>query len=145
MVHSSVIQNLMVSIGKAEYAAAFHTAQLVTGLRKNLSDPGYPQSPTYILVDNKVAHGIATSTIEPKRTKSTDMQYNWLRNHVYKGGFILIWRKATYNLADFFTKPLLVKDHQAVMHLLVRVPPSSPALRTRRALRSQNWRSRRLP
>jgi hypothetical protein len=46
-----------------------------------------------------------------------------------------------YKLADFFTKPLSVKDHQSVMHLLVRVPPSSPALHTRRAfLRAQRWR-----
>ena len=73
------------------------------------------------------------------------MQYHWLRNRVQKGEFIVIWRKGTYNLADFFTKPLSVKDHQAVMHLLVRVPLSSPALQTRRALRTQNWRSRRLP
>ena len=118
---------------------------MVTGLRKTLSELGYPQPPTYILVDNKVAHGIATNTIEPKRTKGIDMQYHWLRNRVHKGEFIVIWRKGTYNLADFFTKPLSVKDHQAVMHLLVRVPPSSPALQTRRALRTQNWRSRRLP
>ena len=45
-----------------------------------------------------------------------------------------------YNLADFFTKPLPVKDHQSVMHLLVRVPPSSPAFHTRRAFRAQRWR-----
>jgi hypothetical protein len=78
----------MVSIGEAEYAAAFHTAQMATRLRKTLSDLGYPQPPTYILVDNKVAHGIATTTIEPKRTKSIDMQYHWLRNRVHKGEFI---------------------------------------------------------
>jgi hypothetical protein len=58
MVYSSVIQNVMASIGEPEYAAAFHTAQMAAGLRKTLSDLGYPQPPTYILVDNKVAHGI---------------------------------------------------------------------------------------
>ena len=50
MVHSSVIQNVMASIGEVEYAAAFHTAQMATGLRKTLSDLGYPQPPTHILV-----------------------------------------------------------------------------------------------
>eukprot|EP01034_Spumella_vulgaris_P043809 gene43809-54440_t len=39
---------------------------MAAGLRKTLSDLGYPQPPTYILVDNKVAHGIASNTIEPK-------------------------------------------------------------------------------
>ena len=55
--------------------------------------------------------------------------------------FIVIWRKGMYNLADFFTEPLSVKDHQSVMHLLVRVPSSSPALHTRRAFRAQRWRN----
>ncbi len=132
LVHSSVIQNVMSSIGEAEYAAAFYTAQMATGLRKTLSDLGYPQPPTYILVDNEVASGIANNTIEPKRTKSIDMQFHWLRNRVQLQEFIVIWRKGIYNLADFFTKPLSVKDHQSVMHLLVCVPSSSPALHLRR-------------
>ena len=142
MVYSSVIQNVMASIGEAEYAAAFHTAQLAAGLRRTLSDLGYPQPPTYILVDNKVAHGIASNTIEPKRTKSIDMQYHWLRDRVQLKEFIVIWRKGMYNLADFFTKPLSVKDHQTVMHLLVRVPSTSPTRFPRRALRTSSWRSR---
>jgi hypothetical protein len=142
MVYSSVIQNVMASIGEAEYAAAFHTGQMAAGLRKTLADLGYPQPPTYILVDNKVAYGIASNTIEPKRTKSIDMQFHWLRDRVQLQEFIVIWRKGMYNLADFFTKPLSVKDHQSVMHLLVRVPPSSPAHHTHRALRIQSWRTR---
>jgi hypothetical protein len=130
----------MASIGEAEYAAAFYTAQMAAGLRKTLADLGYPQPPTYILVDNKIAYGIASNTIEPKRTKSIDMQFHWLRDRVQLQEYIVIWRKGMYNLADFFTKPLSVKDHQSVMHLLVRVPPSSPAFHTRRAFRAQRWR-----
>ena len=132
----------MASIGEAEYAASFHNAQMGAGLRKTLSDLGYPQPPTYILVDNKVAHGIASNTIEPRRTKSIDMQFHWLRDRVRLQEFIVIWRKGMYNLADIFTKPLSVQDHEAVMPLLVRVSSTSPALRTRRALRAQWWRAR---
>ena len=43
LVYSSVIQNVMASIGEAEYAAAFHTGQMASGLRKTLADLGYPQ------------------------------------------------------------------------------------------------------
>jgi hypothetical protein len=142
LVHSSVIQSVMASIGEAEYAAAFYTAQMASGSRKTLSDLGYPQPPTYILVDNEVASGIANNTIEPnKRTKSIDRQFHWLRDRVQLKEFIVIWRKGIYNLAeDFFTKPLFIKDHQSVMHLLVRVPTSSPALHSKRVLRSRRWR-----
>ena len=56
--------------------------------------------------------------------------------------FIVIWRKGMYNLADFFTKALSVKDHQVVMHLLVRVPPTSPAFLAPQAQRTRSWRAR---
>ena len=90
MVFSSVIQNVMASIGEAEYAAAFHTAQMAAGLRKTLSDLGYPQPATYILVNNGVASGIASNNIEPKRTKSIYMQFHWLRDRVQMQEFIVI-------------------------------------------------------
>jgi hypothetical protein len=139
LVFSSIIQNVMASIGEA----AFHTGQqMASGLRKTLLDLGYPQPPTYILVDNEVASGIASNTIEPKRTKSIDMQSHWLRDRVQMQEFIVIWRKGMYNLANFFTKPLSVKDHQVVMHLLVRVPPTSPAFLAPQAQRTRSWRAR---
>ena len=72
------------------------------------------------------------------------MQYHWLRDRVQLKEFIVLWRKGMYNLADFFTKPLSVKDHQSVMHLLVRVPSTSPTCFPRRALRTSSWRSRLL-
>ena len=80
--HSSVIQNVMASIREAEYAAAFYIAQMASGLRKTLSDLRYPQPPTYILVDNEVFSSgiVANNTIEPKRTKSIDRQFHWLRD-----------------------------------------------------------------
>ncbi len=97
LVFSSIIRNVMASIGEAEYAAAFHTGQMASGLRKTLLDLGYPHPPTYILVDNEVASGIASNTIEPKRTKSIDMQYHWLRDRVQMQEFVVIWRKGMYN------------------------------------------------
>ena len=140
---SSVIPNVMASIGEAEYAAAFMTGQLGAGLRKTLQDLGYPQPPTFILVDNKVAHGIASNTIEPKRTKSIDMQFHWLRNRVQLQEFIIVWRKGVYNLADFFTKALSVKDHHTTMPFLVRVPLAPPSQPTHQARRTAAWRARR--
>ena len=70
------------------------------------------------------------------------MQYHWLRDWVQMQEFIVIWRKGMYNLADFFTEPLSVKDHQVVMHLLVRFPPTSPAFLAPQAQRTRLWRAR---
>ena len=102
LVHSSVIQNVMASIEQAEYAAANYTAPMASGLRKTLSNLGYLQPPTYILVDNEVASEIAYNTLEPKRTKSIDMQFYWLRDRVQSQEFIVIWRKGIYNLPEFY-------------------------------------------
>ncbi len=107
LVHSSVIQNVMASIGEAEYAAAFYTAHMASGLRKTLSDLGYPQPPTHILVDNEVASGIANNTIKTKHTKSIDRQFHWLRDRVRLKEFIVIWRKGIYNLAVFLNQTIV--------------------------------------
>ena len=110
----------MASIGEAEYAVAFHTAQTAARMCKNLSDLGYLQPATYIFIDNEeVTSGIASKTIEPKRTKSIDMQLHWLRDFVQMQDFIVIWRKYVYDLAFFSTKPFSAKDRQSVIHLLV--------------------------
>jgi hypothetical protein len=130
-VMSSVIPTIMSSVGETEYAACFLTGQHGAGFRNVLADLGYPQPPTYILTDNKCAEGIANNTIKPKRTKSLEMQYHWLRDRVARGQFLVQWRPGAHNLADFFTKALPVHVHQAYLPLLVHVPDSplpGPAL-----------------
>lgn len=129
-VMSSVIPTVMSSIGETEYAACFLTGQHGAGFRNVLADLGYPQPPTYILTDNKCAEGIANNSIQPKRTKSLEMQYHWLRDRVARNQFIVEWRKGQHNLADFFTKALPVHVHQSFMPLLVHTPTASSIFTT---------------
>ena len=129
-VMSTVISTVMSSVGETEYVACFLTGQHGAGFRQVLEDLGYPQPPTYILTDNKCAEGIANNTIKPKRTKSIEMQYHWIRDRVARQQFIVEWRKGEHNLADFFTKALPVHVHQSFMPLLVRIPDANPGLPT---------------
>ena len=39
-----------------------------------------------------------------KRSKSWDMKYNWLRDHIAQEQFTIKWDKGVNNLADYFTK-----------------------------------------
>ena len=121
---SSIIPSVVASVVEAEYAALFLNGQEGEWLRHLLVSLGYPQPPTIILCDNKYAHGIATDTVKPKRTKSIDMKYHWIRDRIRAGHFSVRWRKSSDNLADFFTKPLPVKKHQELMKLLIHVPLS---------------------
>jgi len=84
---SSIIPAVMASVGEAEYVALFQNGQNGAGFRQILADLGYPQPPTYILVDNQVAQGIAMNTLQPKRTKSIDMNYHWIRDRVKQNQF----------------------------------------------------------
>ena len=142
---SSLIPGVMASVAEAEYVALFMAGQNGAGFRQTLIDLGYPQPTTIILVDNQCARGIATNTVQPKRTKSIDMKYHWIRDRVAQQQFTVLWRPGSLNLADFFTKALPVHVHSSLMPLLVSSPPTSLAFHTRAAQRSSSWRRNRIP
>jgi hypothetical protein len=58
---------------------------------------GYLQQPTSILVDNTVAEGLATDTINVnvKRSKSMDVRVFWLRDRIQKSQFFIRHIKQT--------------------------------------------------
>ena len=57
-------------------------AQAVSHHRRILSDLGYPQPPTLLRMDNTVALGLASGTMNAKRSKSMDMRFFWLVDRV---------------------------------------------------------------
>ena len=141
---STIIPVVVASVAEAEYAALFLNAREGAHLRQVLHDIGYPQPTTDILCDNACAVGIASDTITPKQTKSIDMQFHWIRDRVRQLQFKVSWRKGDHNLADFFTKPLSVHDHQHLMQFLVHTPPAAKSAHaTRRAqyLAEQNQKA----
>ena len=66
---------------------------------------GHPQPPTPLQTDNSTAEGVVNNTVQPKRTKSMDMRFHWLRDRsVNQKQFRIYWRPGKTNLADYFTK-----------------------------------------
>ncbi len=75
--------------------------------RSTLTELGYPQPTTTIFVDNTVAEGLATDTINAKRSKSMDVSFFWLRDRIKKLQFFIRHIKGKWNIiSDFFRKPL---------------------------------------
>jgi len=72
---------------------------------------GYPQEPTIIMCDNTSAIGIATDSIEQKRSKAVDMRFHWIRDRVRQDQFIIAYIPTLQNLADYFTKNLPKEAH----------------------------------
>ena len=137
---SSLIPVVVSSVAEAEYAALFIAGREGAMLRNILHSLGYPQQATSILCDNACAVGIANDTITPRRTKSIDMQFNWIRDRVRQGQFVVTWLKGSDNLADFFTKPLPVHSHTKIMPLLVHTPPNlSPLTQRPHSLRRRKY------
>jgi hypothetical protein len=119
---SSLIPVVVSSVAEAEYAALFLAGREGVMLRNILHSLGYPQSATTIFCDNACAVGIATDTLTPRRTKSIDMNFHWIRDRVRQQQFHITWLKGANNLADFFTKPLPVHLHRRLMPSLVSIP-----------------------
>ena len=134
------IPSVVASVAEAEYAVLFLAGQEAACLCNILCSLGYPQPPTIILCDNNCAVGIALDIIKPKRIKSVDMRYHWIRDRIQQGQYIVTWRKGSDNLADFFMKPLSVHLRQSLMPLLVHVSAAlSAANLTPSALRAAKY------
>jgi hypothetical protein len=137
---STIIPAVMASVAEAEYGGLFLGGQDGEGIRNELTSIGYPQDATLMLCDNKCAVGISSDTIKPKRTKSIDMRFHWIRDRIRQGHFRVSWRKGENNLADFFTKALPVHTHKSLMPLIVFTPPvQNTTHTTRHAQRSVKW------
>ena len=123
LVISSLIDVVTASASESEYAACYINGQKGEYHRTALQFLGYPQPPpTLLLTDNACAVGMANDTVKIKRSKAVDMRFHWIRDRIRQGHFCVQWRQGAHNLADFFTKPLPVYKHQALMPLLVHTP-----------------------
>ncbi len=56
------------------------------------------------MIDNTVAEGLASDTVNAKRSKSMDVRFFWLRDRIKQGQFTAQHLAGRWNVADFFTK-----------------------------------------
>ena len=89
---SSIIPVIISSVAEVEFAAVFMNAKEGASLRDILDILGYSQPTTDILCDNMCAVGLASDTVTPKKTKSIDMQFHWIRDRVRQKQFKVTWR-----------------------------------------------------
>jgi hypothetical protein len=142
---SSILDVVCGSVAEAEYGSLFLCAQNASWLRSVLLALGHPQPPTLILCDNACAVGLANETLKVKRSKSIDLRFHWIRDRIRQNEIQVSWIAGKSNVADFFTKPLPVHEHQRYLRLLVTSPlrQSSPGLRS--SVRRAISHSRALP
>jgi hypothetical protein len=99
-----------------EYGAAFGGGQVLAELSLTLTNLGHPQQfPSLLFVDNECVIGLATSSVRLKKSKSTDICLDWLKERVSQKFLRLVFLPGLINPADFFTKILAVYRHFSVL------------------------------
>jgi hypothetical protein len=101
---SNIIKSVMSSAAEAELAGLYINASQAVSIRHLLHEMGHKQPKTPIQTDNSTALGVVTNNIQPRRTKSMDMRFHWLRCRDAQGQFRYYWRPGPTNLADYWTK-----------------------------------------
>ncbi|GKC18663.1 retrovirus-related pol polyprotein from transposon TNT 1-94, partial [Tanacetum coccineum] len=106
---SSKKQDCMaLSTAKAEYVSISACCSQVLWMRTQLTDYGFQFNKILIYCDSKSAIVISCNPVQHLRTKHIDVRCHFIKEHVEKGTIELYFVKIDYQLADLFTKALLI-------------------------------------
>nr|GFA24760.1 retrovirus-related Pol polyprotein from transposon TNT 1-94 [Tanacetum cinerariifolium] len=96
------------STTKAEYLSLSACCAQVLWMQTQLTDCGFHFNKIPIYCDSKSAITISCNPVQHSRTKHIAVRYHFIKEHVEKGTIELYFFKTDYQLADLFTKALLV-------------------------------------
>ena len=87
----------MASAAEAETGAVLLNGQQAFPFGISIIKMVHPQPPTTIKTDRATSHGILTSNMRQKRSKSFDMHFHWMRCCIKQNQFRLYCQKGTEN------------------------------------------------
>ena len=108
---SKIMTSVNSSAADAELGALYINACEAVAIRNLLNEMGHKQPKTPMQTDNSTALGVVNSNIQPRRTKSMDMRYYWLRCRDSQGQFRFYWKPGPTNKADYYTKHFPASHH----------------------------------
>ncbi|GJS12331.1 retrovirus-related pol polyprotein from transposon TNT 1-94 [Tanacetum coccineum] len=106
------------STAKAEYMSLSACCAQVLWMRTQLTDYGFHFNKIPIYCDSKSTIAISCNPVQHSRTKHIDVRYHFIKEYVEKGTIELYFIKTDYQLADLFTKSLLVDRFNYLVHHL---------------------------
>ena len=87
-----IIKHVMTSATEAKLAALYIMARESVYIRIILEDMGNKHPPTPLQTDNTMEDSLCNRKMQPKRTKATEMRFNWIRDRECQKQFIIYWR-----------------------------------------------------
>ena len=118
LVECKTLRRVVSSAAETETNGIFQNAQTGVPIRSILIQMKHPQPPTPLKTDNTTSHGYTHNNILKKKSKSWDMNLNWLRDQECHDQFKIFWERGngaeTINEADYFTKHHPTKYHRHI-------------------------------
>ena len=109
---AQIIRNVVTLAADAEINALFINTRHAIPARNLLNEMGHKQPATPAQTDNTTALGFVTKNLNPKATKSTDMNNWYMRDKQDQEQFRYYWREGKRNDADYQTKHFCQAHHQ---------------------------------
>ena len=109
---SQIIKNVMTSAADVEIGALFINSRQAIPARNTVEEMGHKQPPTPMHTDNTTSLGFITKNLQPKATKSTYMQYWFMRDRHDRKQFIYYWVSGKNNVGDFQSKHFCSAYHR---------------------------------
>ena len=89
---------------EAELAALYIMTREAVYIRIILDEMGHKQPQTPMQNGNAMADAVINGKVQPKRAKTMDMQFHWLRDRECQQQFRICWQPGKLNYADYWTK-----------------------------------------
>ena len=109
---AKIIRNVVTSAASAEIAGLFINTRQAIPARRLLEEMGHKQPATPIQTDNTTAFGFVSKNLNPKATKSEDMNHWFLRDKEDQEQFNYYWGSGKHNDGDHQTKHHYAAHHQ---------------------------------
>ena len=105
---------MLSSAAEAETGALFHNCKTLMKIKQILNALGHKQNMTNIKTDNSTALAYCNDTLKPKRSKTWDMRWYWLKDRVQQNQFHIYWDKGINKYADYHSKHFTPTYHKTI-------------------------------
>jgi hypothetical protein len=100
LIFAQIIKNVMISAADDKIGVLYINVHHAIPIRNPLEEMGHPQPPTTMQLDNTIALGFVSKNLQPKATKSIDMQHLVMRDRQDRLQFKYYWGSGKYNNGD---------------------------------------------
>lgn len=114
-INCKIFKNTLCSSSECETGGVFFNCQDAIPIRFSLEALDHPQPATPVKTDNSVAFSFTHANIRQRKSKTWDMNWNWLRDKQTQKIFRIYWKPGSQNHGDYWTK-----HHSPTYHTQVR-------------------------